>query len=175
MDADGGLMGEPIAVNIGTPAVISPGLGTSTEPVLSILQSALNGFGFGYEMQDLQDIFSTQFEATNDNLVFANVYNKGFFSVTLTTDDAVVEFFGLEKATLALDFESARAANSNGITANYFCMTNLLSTAGQPGSLVEQAGCGTTAFMNKRPGYWNATFNPKFKSKGSKKEYVMPV
>lgn len=175
MDADGGLMGEPIAVNIGTPAVISPGLGTSTEPVLSILQSALNGFGFGYEMQDLQDIFSTQFEATNDNLVFANVYNKGFFSVTLTTDDAVVEFFGLEKATLALDFESARAANSNGITANYFCMTNLLSTAGQPGSLVEQADCGTTAFMNKRPGYWNATFNPKFKSKGSKKEYVMPV
>lgn len=52
------------------------------------------------------------------------------------------------------NYEDARAA-SGGITADFFCGSSLVTTAGQPGSLVESDACSAITFDSSRPALWD--------------------
>ncbi|KAL7536969.1 hypothetical protein ACHAXR_007512 [Thalassiosira sp. AJA248-18] len=170
MDLDGRLDGESIAINIGGPAVSSRGVGDQLQPLMLALKGLLDQNGFptdllGIDVPYLMGVISSQIEATNPTIEFSNIHNKGFVAITLTHDEAVFEHIGISQETLGTDYEDARAENSDGLTADYFCMASHITKAGQPGSLSE-VSCGTTMFMNERPGYWGTTFDPEFKTKG---------
>ena len=161
MDDKGGMTGNPVAPNIGTPAVTSQGVNA----VLALLIPgfwALNQGGLQYEYQDIQDKLNSLIQDTNVNQVYGNIWYNGFIIVTVTHEKTTTEFIGLNEGTIKQDYSTARAANSNsdGITAGYQCMVSFVTTAGVQGSLNEQEGCITT-FMPDRPGYWESTKKTK--------------
>ena len=168
IDSDGGSSGSPVAVNIGTPGVTARGISSLTQELFTGLQGVLLQYGFQFSLQELNDLFSDMYIDVNDNLAFSNIYNKGFFTVNVARDTSTMEFYGLDPQTLAMDFDSARAANNGNITAEYFCTNSLINKADGQSSL-QKRDCGVTKFALKRPAYWNASFEPKFMSKAGKR------
>jgi hypothetical protein len=51
-------------------------------------------------------------------------------------------------------YSDARAV-SGKVTSDFYCGASLVTTAGKPGSLVEQEGCGVTEFDSDRPFFWD--------------------
>lgn len=160
MDDEGGMTGNPVAPNIGTPAVTSQGINAALALLVPGVWGALNQGGLQYEYQDIQDKLNSLIQDTNVNQVYGNIWYNGFIIVTVTHEKTTTEFIGLNEGTIKQDYSTARAANSDGITAGYQCMASFVTTAGVQGSLDEQEGCITT-FMPDRPGYWESTKKTK--------------
>jgi hypothetical protein len=142
--------GTPCAVNLVCPGVTSPGFG-----------------GFFYN-QNLADILGSEDaawrlvekadEEANPGLQYWNMQHKGFFVVKATKETHIAEYFGFTPDVTLTNFEDARAANGDALTAEYTCRVSLTTTAGEPGSLVRSDVCSAIEIDTERPAVWGLPY-----------------
>ncbi|KAG7365757.1 alkaline phosphatase [Nitzschia inconspicua] len=140
---------DTVAINLGAPGVTNPGWGSFFQPLFASINEIVGGDAGVYEM------VNAAFEDANPGLVYGDVGKKGFFVVTLQKEEANIEYFGMSPTEILVDCETARAANGDSITAAYTCGARLISTAGEPGSLVENNDGCITMFESERPALWD--------------------
>jgi len=121
-------------------------------------------------MKDLMEMVNTQWEDVNEGLKYANVYERGFYTVKLTPSTAKVEYYHISPDDLISTYEIGRKKNSNGITAAFFCGVQLISISGKPGSLEEGQECNATSFLTTRPPFWGLNLSPQMKMNTSDDE-----
>ena len=157
----GAFEGTPVAINLGAPGVASPGWGPFFTPMFASISDLLGG------EEGIYELVNSAFEDVNTGLVYGDVGKKGFFVVTSDKQESNIEYYGKPPSEILVDFETARAANGGAITASYSCGAHLVSTAGEPGSLVEVDGC-EAKFDSERPAVWGVPLVP-----GSEKPLAM--
>jgi alkaline phosphatase D len=146
---DGAVDGEPCAVNLVCPGVTSPGWGPSMYGIFNPLEDAVGGKDALYDTIEQLD------EMANPGLKYFNMQFKGFYAVKATKESHVTEYFGIRPDIITSNYETARAANNDGVTAPHFCDSHLTTTAGMPGSLDrDDSACGTIKFASTRPALW---------------------
>lgn len=146
---EGGAMeGNPVAINLGAPGVSAPGWGPFFAPIFGSIAELLGG------EEGIYELVNGAFEDANTGLVYGDVGKKGFFVVTANKEESNIEYYGKPPSEILVDFETARADNGGAITASYSCGAHLVSTAGEPGSLVEVEGC-EAKFDSERPAVWS--------------------
>ena len=147
----GNLTGTAVAVNLGCPGVSSPGFGAAVSPFLLPIKALLGGENGVYRLID--DMFYKE----NPGLVYANTRDKGFFAVKATPTSHVAEYFLVSATTLLQNYDDA-VRESGKITANFYCGSSLVTTAGDKGSLVRNTECSAIQFASSRPLEWNIPF-----------------
>jgi hypothetical protein len=143
--------GTPVAVNLGCPGVTSPGFGEAVYPFLQPIRFLLGGTNDAYRLLD------NLFYRENPGLVYANTQDKGFFAVKATATSHTTEYFHVTKTTLLQSYATAYS-ESGKITANFYCGSSLMTTAGEKGSLVNNAECSVIEFDISRPKEWDIPF-----------------
>lgn len=138
---------DPVAINLGAPGVASPGWGPVVKPLFDSISDLIGGEDVVYDM------LNSAIEEGNPGMVYGDIGKKGFFVVTADKQEANIEYYGMRPEAILMDYESARA-ESGSITALYECGAHLVSTAGEPGSLVEVDGC-SALFDSERPAVWD--------------------
>ena len=147
----GNITGTPVAVNLGCPGVSSPGFGAAVSPFLLPIKALLGRENGVYRLID------NMFYRENPGLVYANTRDKGFFAVKATPASHVAEFFLVSAETLLQSYEDA-VSESDKITANFYCGSSLVTTAGEKGSLVRNTECSVIEFAPTRPVEWSIPF-----------------
>jgi len=145
---DYNITGDPVAVNLVGTAVSSNGLGPAYFAAFAPIADTV-GEDTIYDAIDAAGV------ATNPGLVFTNQRNKGFFAVSVTPETHTAEYFLLDSETLVTSFTDARAANGDGLTADYFCGASLTTNADTKGSLTKNDACAAITFVEER----NAVFD----------------
>ena len=102
-----------------------------------------------YRLLELAD------EAANPGLKYYNLQYKGFFAVKATKTSHVAEFFVVTPETVLSNYSNARAASSGGLVADFMCDAQLVTTAGEPGSLERGDACSVIEFDTARPAVWS--------------------
>ena len=147
----GNITGTPVAVNLGCPGVTSSGVGAAFYPFLQPIRRLLGGEAGAFKL--VTDMFYRE----NPGLVYANTRDKGFFAVKATPTLHVAEYFLVSGTTLLQSYEDA-VSESGKLTADFYCESSLVTTAGVKGSLVRNTECSVIEFAVSRPVEWSIPF-----------------
>ena len=79
----------------------------------------------------------------------------------------VAEYLLFDPETILKDFETARTADGDALTAEFVCDTSLATCASSPGSLSPLPECNAIKFMKSRPAVFNLPVPPAFVSSSS--------
>jgi len=149
-------------VNIVPPGVTSPGWG----PLLigtfnNVLGSTVGG------SQVVKDMLHGIWKLTNPGLVHADIYEKGLAVIKHTKTHSVTEVFYITPQDILTNYSAARS-KSGSITSDFHCGGSFVTDAKKPGSLVPKS-CGTIAFDNQRPAYFDMVVPAKITCDDNKK------
>lgn len=140
---EGGLIGgEPVAVNLGTASVTSPGLAPVVVPAFGPIADAVGG------EDGIYDILTNGFVNANPNLKFASLRYKGFTAVKATATSHTAEWFGVSNNDRIKNFMAAR---NGALTATPICTGSVTTQADTPGSLERNDGCSAITYATSRP------------------------
>lgn len=139
--------GEPVGINLICPGVTSTGAGSAYGVALSPLERFIS-------RENIERAVNEGAINTVPSLKFANLFNKGFYAVSVTPTTHTAEYFLIDGETLGSTYEQARA-QSGKITANFFCPSSLESRANEKGSLDRSLTCGAITFDDARPVYYD--------------------
>ena len=117
----------------------------------------------------VNDISNAAFQDVNPGLKFASIGRRGFYVVTATKQQAITNYYGFDAETMLQSFEEARgngnqatsravgtAIVDNGqLTAAFTCDAQLVTTAGEKGSLEKVDESCTAKFDSERPAVWD--------------------
>lgn len=151
---------KPVAINLGGPAVSSPGFGRTVISLLDLLAPILG------DNETLREVIEIAWEALNPGLVNAQLEHAGFVAVKVTPEEHVAEYYHISVPTLSLDYPAARI-KGNRLTAEFFCSGKFTTNASVPGSLNMTEPCDAIEFITDRPSEWAIPVLPPIPGDGS--------
>ena len=148
---DGANEGEPVAINLGTPSVTSPGFSAALFPFFASIYDDIGGDDGFYSMME-----KAWLRQNAANLRLSQFRYSGFVAVKATRETHTAEYFSVSNVDRLSDYATARAAAGEGaITASPLCSGSVTTSADAPGSLVYAEECSVIAFSSERPAVYS--------------------